>query len=106
MRAQLYDYLNKRFKSRDRKVTVYQRTCKRSNVVDALKGSVNIEPEVLMPGWLGKAVPPPVGDLRELIPCSNGLLDVRSRRCFYTPQVLVRHVFDFAYDHFGRGPTL
>jgi|SRR5882724_3048796 len=106
MRAQLYDYLNNAQVRVDRKVTVYQpNMASVSNVVDALKGSVNIEPEVLMPGWLGKAVPPPVGDLRELIPCSNGLLDVRSRRLFlHSPRFWSANVFDFAYDHSAKAP--
>jgi hypothetical protein len=56
-----------------------------SRTVDALKAAVNFEPENEMPGWLGGEAP--VGNLRELIACKNGLLYVPTRRLFgHTPK--------------------
>jgi putative DNA primase/helicase len=112
IRAQLYEYLNKAEVRTDRGgVTVASavynpKSADVSNVVDALKGTVNIEPEaVTMPGWLGNTVPRPVEDLRELIPCSNGLLDIRTRRLFpHSPRFWSANVLEFAYDPNAKAP--
>jgi hypothetical protein len=57
------------------------------DVIDALKGVVNLEPDRLMPGWLGKE--PPVENVRELVAMKNGLLYLPTRKLLtHTPEVL------------------
>jgi putative DNA primase/helicase len=76
-----------------------------SNAIDALKGRVNLEPAVLMPMWLGEAVPPPVEDLRALIPCQNGLLDVETRQLHpHSPRFWSANVLEFRYDPEALAP--
>jgi putative DNA primase/helicase len=105
MRAQMYGYLDKaQIKMfRGGYVTYSPRSADVSNDIDALKGRVNLEPEVLMPSWLGLGATAPVGDIRELIPCRNGLLDVATRRLHpHSPRFWSANVLEFDYDPSAR----
>jgi putative DNA primase/helicase len=106
MRSAIYDYTDKAEVRRDGSVTVLNPEARKvGNILDALQALVNINREVAMPGWLGSAVPPPVENLRELIPCANGLLDIRTRSLFaHSPRFWSANVFDFAYDPNARAP--
>jgi P4 family phage/plasmid primase-like protien len=111
MRSMVYAYLNKAevrtiVGGLCTKVAVYDpKSASVSNVIDALKSHVNLEPDVLMPAWLGMAVPQPVKELKELIPCANGLLDPRTGELFkHTPRFWSANLLEFDYNPKATAP--
>jgi putative DNA primase/helicase len=68
-----------------------------NKTVDALRAECNLAPEHEMPGWLYGAAP--VENLRELVACQNGLLNVRTRELIpHTPLFWSPNVLEFSYN--------
>jgi P4 family phage/plasmid primase-like protien len=107
MRSEMYGYLDKAWLlvPRGGWQTYSPKSADVSNDIDALKARVNLEPDVLMPAWLGEKLSAPVADLRDLIPCENGLLDVETRQLLpHTPRFWSANVLEFAYDPTAHAP--
>jgi len=68
-----------------------------------LRAAANLEPQWEQPEWFGEDAP--VENLRELVACQNGLLDVGSRRLWpHTPKFWSPNVLEFGYDPKARAP--
>jgi putative DNA primase/helicase len=72
-----------------------------NKTVHALRGLVNTPLAKQMPGWFGEAAP----NVRELVSCQNGLLDVGNRRLLmHAPRFWSPNVLEFGYDHRAKAP--
>jgi putative DNA primase/helicase len=105
MRAKVYDFLDAaQIVIRNQVVARFQPDRDAvSKVMDALMSVVNFAPENQMPAWLkGKA---PVENLKELVACQNGLLDVRTRSLvLHTPKFWSPNVLEFDFNPRARAP--
>ena len=108
VRAKMYEFLDEAYKETGsgshRHLERFEPDQTAVNkTIDALRSGVNLEPENEMPGWLWAEAP--VENVKELVACQNGLLDVRERRLIeHTPRFWSPNVVEFDFDHRAKAP--
>jgi putative DNA primase/helicase len=97
IRAQIYEFLDAAFVSKDGQPVPFRPNTRTVNdVLDALKAQILISGDLHAPAWLVEGSNPAA---TEVLPCRNGLLCLSTGELLrHTPDFLGMNALDFDYE--------